>query len=335
MQEKLLAFCGFDPSTSALTKIYSQENISSTELGQWLDGEDFEALPSHLTCLASAAGSAVQFASVPEELIPRLRGIVKYIHTLNSGMFSGACLLGAACNRANIPVLLLEDTALYMRYANAPQRHLWQVCLGVHTAQYETVLTLAQESGYTVERYPYAAVARQGITRQIVIRPVAEDSYLWSGATELAKGNAAFLCPEAAAMLIESCQHAFRALTKANPQIFLARWCMDMKILLSHLSDSDWLRAKEIAGNEHALHHLRFLFEVYTAATAISPEAFQLFGAQKDVKKVLGLLRAHAACPETGHKLRRAYLLYRLRRPDSVTAAATLLLKQFFRKLRG
>lgn len=335
MQEKLAAFCGLDGITKELIRIHCQPAIPSQKLGAWLASTEFEALPSHLTCMAAAAGSTVRFADVPEALIPRLRGIVKYVHTLNSGMFSGACLLGAACNQAQIPVLLLEDTALYMRYADAPQRHLWQVCIGVQAAQYEEVLDLAQKSRFTVERHPYAAVARQGITQQIVIRPLDEKSYLWDGAVELKKGNTAFLCPQPATMLIEACQRMFRALTKPNPQISLVHWCMDMKILLNHLSDADWLCGKEIAKNEHAQCHIRFLLAAYTAITGTELKKAELFGTQTDVKRTLRLLQAYTVCPETKQKLRRVYLLYRLRRPDSIAAASALLAGRILRKLKG
>ena len=180
-------------------------------------------------------------------LIPRLRGIVKYVHTLNSGMVSGVCLLGSACNQAQIPILLLEETALYMQYADAPQRHLWQMYIGVPAKQHEKVLNLARENGFTVECYSNTAVARQGVTRQIVIRSVEDNSYLWDGAEKLKKGNAVFLCPTAATMLLEEHQRTFRALTKPNPRVSLVRWSMDMKILLERLSDEDWIQAKKIA----------------------------------------------------------------------------------------
>lgn len=335
MQNKLFTFCGLDEQITALARIYGQPNICSRALGEWLASAEFDALPSYLTCMAAAAGSSVRFEDIPNALVPRLRGIVKYVHTLNSGMFSGLYLLGTVCNQAKIPLLLLEDTALYMCYASAPQRHLWQVCVGVHTTQYEDVLQLAEQCGFAVERHPYAAVARQGITTQIVIRPTENDSYLWTDTIELKRGNAVFVCPRTATMLIEACQRTFRALTKPDPAVSVMRWCMDMKILLEHLSDTDWARANEIAQSEHAQCHIRFLLAVYTAITGTELEGAALFGTHRDVKRTFRLLQAYAACPKEKQKLRRLFLLYRLRRPDSIIAATALLTQRIWRKLKG
>lgn len=335
MEDKIFEFCGLDTATKELASVYCQKIISSQELGDWFAFAQFEALPPDLTCMAAAAGTAVAFADVPEALVPRLRGIIKYVHTLNSGMFSGVCALGAACNQEQIKVLLLEDTALYMRYPDMPQRHLWQMCIGVRAEQYEKVLELARENGFAVEVHPNAAVARQGVVRQIVIRPVEDSSYLWSGAEELKKGNAVFLCPEVAAMLIEAGQRTFRALTKPKPRVSLVRWCMDLKILLEYLSDADWVRGKAIAQSEHACCHMRLLFAVYEAITGIRVKAAEQFGTQQDARRTLRLLQAYAACPETGQKLRRVYLLYRLRRPDCVAATVWMLVRLALRKIKG
>ncbi len=332
MQKKLLEFCDIDETTKKLIQLYCQTEIQSSGLAKWFDSVQFDALPSHLTCMAASACSAIRFADVPQALVPRLRGIVKYVHTLNSGMFSAVCLLATVCNREQIPLLLLEDTALYMCYADAPQRHLWQVCVGVRATHYEEVLQLAQKSGFSIERHPYAAVARQGITQQIVIRPTEDNSYLWNGATELKKGNAVCLCPQPASMLVEACQRMFRAFTKPAPQISLARWCMDMKVILSRLSDADWVCAEQIAQAEKAKYHVRFVLAVYEAIIEMKLKETLRFGSNTAVKRTCKLLQAYTVCSKSGQKLRHTYLLYRLRRPDSIIATMQLLIKCVLRK---
>ena len=332
MQKKLLEFCDIDETTKKLIQLYCQTEIQSSGLAKWFDSVQFDALPSHLTCMAASACSAIRFADVPQTLVPRLRGIVKYVHTLNSGMFSAVCLLATVCNRAQIPLLLLEDTALYMCYGDAPQRHLWQVCVGVHATHYEEVLQLAQNSGFSVERHPYAAVARQGITQQIVIRPTEADSYLWNGTTELKKGNAVCMCPQPASMLVETCQRMFRAFTKTAPQASLVRWCMDMKVILSHFTDADWACAEQIAQAEKAKYHVRFLLAVYEAIAGVKLKETLLFGSDTAAIRTVKLLQAYIVCSNAKQKLRHTYLLYRLRRPDSIIATMQLLIKCVLRK---
>ena len=331
LHQQLVELCGFDNATHQLTGLYCSG--PAQELKNWFDSVDFEKLPPEVTCMAAVAGSSAQFEGVPQPLIPRLRGIIKYVHTLNSGMMAGVCALAAALNRADLPVLLLEDTALYMHHAELPQRHLWQMCIGVRTRDYAQTLNIARECGFTVETFPNAASLRQGVTRQITVIPVDDASYLWHGAQELKKGNAVFLCPESAAILIEISQRAFRSLTKQTARVAMVRWCMDVKLLSELMTDADWLRAVQIAKGEHACSHMNLLFAAYRAITGADLPQTALFGNGRDVRRTLRLLHALRRCPETGHRIRRRYLLCRLRRPDSMVHSCAIFLKGVLRKL--
>ena len=334
-QQSLWELCGFDCDTGALTGICCREPVSGEALGQWLAAADFEALKPEITCMAAVAGASVRFSGIPELLQPRLRGIIKYVHTLNSGMMAGLCALGTALNRAGIRTLLLDETALYMRCPNGPQRHLWQMSLGVSPVDYREALEAAGKAGFQVEVLAQAAVARQGVTRQIVITPLGEQDFLWQGAQTLKKGTAEFLCPDSAALLIALGRKAFRALTKPNPRAMTVRWCMDMKLLLGQLSRSELLRGAQLAEKEHVRSHMCLLFAVYSAITGSCPEGAELFGNREAAHSLQKLLTACRALPEKGHRLRRIYLSCRLRRPDSRLHTWRLFLAELLLRLRG
>lgn len=117
-QTQLIRLCGLDDTACSLAAIYCRGN----GLSPWFAEVDFEALRPEVSCMAAAAGSATGFSDVPETLIPRLKGIVKYVHTLNTGMAAGVCTLAAALNQAGITPLLLDDTALYLNWPTATQR---------------------------------------------------------------------------------------------------------------------------------------------------------------------------------------------------------------------
>lgn len=331
LRQQLVALCGFDDATRQLTALYCSG--TSQELPNWFDSVEFEALPPELTCMAAVAGSSAQFSGVPQALVPRLRGIIKYVHTLNSGMMAGVCALAAALNGEDISVLLLEDTALYMRHTALPQRHLWQMCIGVRKSDYERTLDIARTCGFTVEIFENAAALRQGVTRQITVIPLDETSFLWQGAQELKKGNAVFLCPAPAAILIAISQRAFRSLTKKTSRVAMVRWCMDVKLLSELMTQADWQCASQIAACEHAENHMCLLFAAYHAITGIDPSAQAPFGSERDVRRTLRLLQSLRRCPEPGHRLRRRFLLCRLRRPDSLAHSCALFLKGAARKL--
>lgn len=333
IRQKLTAFCGLDENAQALLGLYCRGAVSGTQLADWLAGVDFEALPPDISCLAAAAGADGNDTGVAPALIPRLKGIRKYVHTLNAGQLAGVCALAADLTRAGIPVLLLEDTALYMAQPDAARRHLWQTIIGVPAADYAQSLDIARQAGFELTVFQGAANARQGVLRQITIVPRAPSDYLWQGAEALKKGGADFLCPDSAALVIGLGRRTFRALTKADPRAAIVRWCMDMKLLLPLLSEADWQRIRRIAAEENARLHMGLLFTLYEAVTGRPPAPEGDFGSRKELDRLLSLLQAYRRCDEKGASVRRRFLLYRLRRPDSLRAAAALMLRQGLGKL--
>lgn len=325
--------CGLGQETQMLCGIYCHDPVSEMDLAEWFASVDFEALPPEVTCMASAAGSLCQFSGVPEEQIPRLRGIIKYVHTLNSGMMAGVCMIGAALNKAGIDVLLLDDTTLYMTCTNTPQRHLWQTRIGIRRSDFDRAVDIVRECGFEVEKYLYAAAARQGITRQVSIISCEDSSYLWNGAGKVQRGAVTFLCPHIAATFITVNQSAFRALTKPNPRVSMVRWVMDMKLLLAQFTEADWHRAAEIAHKEHACSHMCLLLAAYAAVTGITPAQAELFGTERDAFRVLRLLQKFRGCTEKRQKLRRLFLLYRLRRPDCILCSVKLFLQHILNRI--
>ena len=330
--QNLFALCGIDETVQSLTGIYSSESAAEQELEHWFSSVDFESLPPEVSCMAAVAAAGNGFSGTPADLIPRLRGIIKYVHTLNAGMISGVCMLGEALNKAQIPLILLGDTALYLTSPKAPERHLWQMRIGVPEADYSHTLKIAREAGFRVEEYRYTALVSQNATRQITIIPLPGSAGLWQGASECKKGNAVFLCPERGEVLISVCQDTFRALTRNTPRSAMIRWVMDFTSLSRQLTEQDWHLAAKAAKQEQACAHVYLLCMLYAGMTGQYPAQTSLFGDGRDADTLLKALECYLSHPKKGGKLRRSYLLCRMRRPDSAFAAALLFLRQILRK---
>ena len=323
--------CGIDHSAGALAHTYCAEKIDPQALSAWFEHVDFEALRPEVSCMAAAAAASIGFESVPEALIPRLRGIIKYVHTLNAGMSAGVCALATALNKEGITPVLLDDTALHLGYPSAAQRHMWQMNMGIKPEEFSKLLSIARDAGFQVETLPGAAVVRQGVTQQIFVIKVKENDYLRQNARRFKKSTGEFLCPQPAAILIGLLQRAFRSLLRQNCRADLLRWSMDMKHLLNQLSDTDWQQAMQIAGKEHAQAHIQLMLDIYCHITGTLQPA--TFASKQNVQQLKRIVSAFRACPEKGKPLQQAWLLYRLRRPDSLPASALLFAKSLVRKL--
>lgn len=318
---QLIRLCGLDDTACSLAAIYCQNG----ELSQWFAGVDFEALRPEVSCMAAAAASTIDFSGVPEALIPRLRGIIKYVHTLNTGMTAGICTLATALNQAGITPLLLDDTALYLNWPTATQRHLWQMNIAVTPGEFSKVADIAQNAGFQVESVPGGMIIRRGVTQQIFAIALKDKAYQRRNATLLKKGTAQFLCPQPAAVLVGLIQRAFRALLRPNCRADILRWCMDMKHLLSQLSETDWQMAGQIAEAEHAQGHVHLLLAAYSQITGTTTPGF---GAAASAQTLLRLIPAFREKAKG-----KLWLFCRLRRPDSVPAATVVFIKEVLKKL--
>lgn len=328
--QMLFDLCRFDGATVSLAALYcGQPDI--TKLKAWLESSDFNALPSELTCMAANAAAA-DLDGAPPALAPRLRGLLKYIHALNAGMTAGLLSLAAALSKEGIRLLLLEDTALALCAPEGGRRQLWQLRIGVSKADYARAVDIAHANGWVGDASPWAATMKLDVSRQLTLFPFAESSYVWQNAAQMKLGNTELLCPEPAALLMGMCQLGFRALTKQNPRKAMVQWLMDMKLLLGLFDEGHLDRAVALAKQEKACCHVGLLLHLYAALSGCELPA-ERFCSQKEAAATARLLEAFRACPETGKKLKRLSLLYRLRRPDSRMAAYGLLAKEVAKKL--
>ena len=334
LNQDIMTICGLDDHARSLSKIYCKESVSHQELNSWFSSVDFEALSPQVTCMASCAGVLTSFEGIAYDLVPRLKGIVRYVHTLNSGMYSGIWALCAKMNEAALPLHVSDDTALCMYYSKEPQRHLWQTFASVRNQDLRQVLKIARDAGFDVEEYPYAAILRKGMTQQMLITAVPDTHYLWQNATEIRKGNATLLCASPQATFLEVSKRAFRALTKPYPRAALICWFMDMRVLASNFKKKDWQQLAELAARENVSSHMRLLLSLYTAHTGADVEYIGLFSNEKEAERLVRLLMKYRALSNKSYKIQRFVLSCRLRRPDSLYHTGRLCLKEGFAVLR-
>lgn len=335
MEERLYTVLGMDKTVQKLIRLYGTAPVQARELADWFASVFFEELRPEISCLAARLAAVNEFAGVPDGVKPRLQGILRYIRTLNAGVTAGLHILAAELHARGIAALLPEETGLYLAWPDAPQRQMWQVRIGVPESRYAQALDVARSLGYTVETGKTMAVVQKGNIQRFLILPVSPASYLWDGAVTVAKSDC--LVPQNGTVLISLSEGAFRAMTKPQPSAVLVRWAMDMKVLLCHMEQDDWLCAARIAKKEHVGSHLRLLLSVYSALSGVSigEKYRQLFATKTQEKKLLCLLTAFRALPITQRRLRRSFLLCRLRRPDSRWAATRLFIKQACKKVTG
>lgn len=325
LQDKMLTLLEIEPEVQKLLSIYCAETINEHDINAWFSSITFDDLRPEVSCLATATTAKNGFSEVPQALLPRLRGLQKYIHTLNAGVISGLLSLSKALECQNISMLLTQETGLYAEDPYVPQRQLWHTRIGLLPEDMEKATTIAERLGYSVERTPLAAVLKKGVMHNYVFIAMPKEHWIWDGAVST-RGQT-LLRPRYGAMLISQCQSGFRMLLSQSPKLGIVGWMMDMHLLMQKMDTHEWACAAKIATIDHATTQIALMLSIYDQlagrnSSTCPCEQFKAYNTAQLQK----ILLAFKKLPSSGHRLRRLYLRCRLARPDSISATIKLMI---------
>lgn len=333
-QQQMSRLCGMEDALCRLIRLYCAQHSSEKEIADWFSEIEFEALRPEVSCMAAAMASANDYIGAPGNLIPRLRGIMKYVHTLNSGMTAGMCALGKYCSDAGIPVELFGSSAVHLGYPNPPQRHLWRMEIRVSETDFPQVTALAEHAGFTVEQTPYSATARHGNTQCVLIRKGTEPAQAMS---TLAVGGVSFLMPYGTHLLIDLAEAVFQILSGAAPGAKLLPWFMDLHCVITSITD--WEAAAVAAAERGVAPQVRLVLELYNSLVPniLSGRIPELFGTEEAALHLAQLLLEYRDLKPGSAKLKRLWILAQFKSGGSSFTALgpflTTLLQTFARKL--
>lgn len=327
-RQQVIALSGMDGSLCSLIGLYCAEHPSEKAVENWFSGIEFEALRPEASCMAAAMAAANDYRGAPEMLLPRLRGIIRYVHTLNSGMAAGLCALGKRFNEANIPAVLLGSTAVHFSYPEPPRRHIWQTQISVPEGDFSQAVELAERTGFLIELTPFGADARRGNTQRVFIR---RDAKPGQQAAALTVGGTSFLLPGSAELLVSLSETVFRILSGEAPGAKLIPWIMDLHCMIA--AGPDWNEAAAAAVKEGTSVQVRLVLELYNslARNILPREILDLFGTEAAAVRLEQLLPQYRAIKPGSDKLRRLWLSARIRNADSPSAALGAFLKALCR----
>ena len=285
-QQQIMRLCDMEQSLCRLLGLYCMQHPSEKEIADWFAGIEFEVLRPEASYMAAAMAAANDYKGVPLEPIPRLRGILRYVHTLNSGMTAGLCVLGKQLNEAGIPAVLLESTAVHLGYPKPPRRHMWQTEIGVSEADFLRAAALAEHAGFVVEQTPYSATARCGNTQCVLIHKGMEYT---REATDLTVNGVSFLLPDSAELLVGLTETMFQVLS-AGSGAKLLPWIMDLHCVIA--STTDWEAAAAAATERGTAGQVRLVLELYNslASNILDGGILNLFGTEDTVLRLAQLL---------------------------------------------
>lgn len=323
-QQQSILLSGADEAACTLIGQYCAEHPDEKQIADWFSGIEFEALRPEVSCMAAAMVSENDYMGTPGELVPRLRGITRYVRTLNAGMTAGLCALGKQFNEAGIPAVLVGSTAVHLGYPNPPQRHMWQMEIGVLEADFPRAAALAEHAGFTVEQTPYSATARRGNTQCILVR---KGMGYTQETTELTVNGVSFLMPSGAELIVSLAEAVFQVLSGTAPGAKLIPWIMDLHGLTAAVSDWDAVAAA--ADKRGTAAQVRLVLELYhaLAAGSLTEEILSCFGTGDQTVRLTQLLLKYRKLNSGSSKLKRLWFSAQLKSEGSSFAALILFFK--------
>lgn len=189
------------PVEEDLIRMYCRGSAAPEELARWFSRVDFRAFCSETSCLAATISAANHYEGIPEDRIPALKGILKYIHTLNSGTVSSLLHLGRLLQAEAIPMILWKDTALHLGFPHFSPQHLWTAEAAIPEESYPRVLEIAEQAGFSLETVPGSALLRRGSAQQLVLYAHSEAFSIPSHPVSVQ--GVTFLLPETEALILQ------------------------------------------------------------------------------------------------------------------------------------
>jgi len=282
--------------------------------------------------MAAALGTGNDYAGIPQRLVPRLRGILRHIHTLNTGMAAGLCALGKRFAEAGISACLVGSTAVLLGCQNPPRRHLWQTEIAVAEEDFPRAAALAEAAGFTVRQTPCGAVTRQGNTQCVFIRSGMDRNRQM---TRQQVGSTAFLMPRVEDLLVELAEGLFVRLSAGDTAVKLLPQLMDLHCLAA--AHPDWAAAAAAAKNRGTAIRIRLVLEVYQALASGTPgeETLALFASGSQTAELAALLKKYRGCSGGRRKLKRLWLRTRIQCHGTPGSPAAPFLKALRRAVLG
>lgn len=322
-QTQFAELCGVDRPLRMLIDLYRAEHPSEKDIAKYFRTIEFEALRPEVSCMAAMMCSACDYAGVPQELIPRLRGIVKYVHTLNSGMTAGLCMLGKLWAQEGISVMLLRGTAVQLGYPGYSRRYMWQTTVSIPEKDYVRGVQIAANAGFKIEHGPTYSIARSGNTQCVSIFKGMESCRDTSTVTV---GGTAFLMPGPPELTVSLASEIFNTLTGSDTGARLIPWFMDLHGVI--MASCNWNAVAAAAKQRRISARIRLALEVYNwlVPGALSAAELNLFGAEEHGSRLAQTIQKYRKLPP-GKSLSRRWLSAKIKAPDALAPAWVILCK--------
>lgn len=265
---------------------------------------DFDRLGSQRVCALAELSRRMEYRGVPRELLPRVRGVIRYHTALNTRQFQEFYRLLKLLNEQGIDVMLMKGGAMKTHYMPRVIRAMGDIDFWVRYEDFDKACALVQaDGGYEVLPYSHhVGLKRNGCVLEMHVSFLKEnqgqdnEAVFWQEARQIALQGQPVCVPTPEAMLLSILTNIFGDCVRGNVYgSAWVRWAVDCRWLIEN-EEIDWDKLTAFCGTYHTTLAVKTMLQILNEIlSGTVPEAV-LSGLQiseEESRKILWMFRMY------------------------------------------
>jgi len=245
-----------DKKDRALIRLCYKDNVDPHEIAAYFDGLIFEACQYDLCCLIALMCSKHNYAGTPEPLIPKIKGLVRYLASMNACRIVELFNFIKEVNQADIPIMLTKGAALRVWYYPKTIRYMADTDVYVAGKDFGRTVQLAKDYGcegildfhsIDLKKGPLAVDVHRVFVKELLNG--ANPDGIWDRAIKASKNGVSFYIPSREDIVLQILVTAFYNVleTSWDKDKKHVKWIIDILPFLLDEEKIDWEKLVMIA----------------------------------------------------------------------------------------
>jgi hypothetical protein len=300
-----------DKKDRELIGLCYRDTVTADEVANYFDGIVFEESQYDLCCLIAQMCARHKYAGVPKHLVPKIRGLTRYLTTINALRVVELFKFLKRLNQADIPVMLTKGVAIRVGYYPQIIRYMADTDIYVEEKNFFGAVGLAKDYGCE-GRLAYHSIDLKKGSLAVDIHRVfvkellngADSAGIWQRATKTDQNGVSFYIPSREDMVVQIVVSGFynvieSAWDQGRKHI---KWIIDLLPFLLDAKQADWERIILISEQLKISEQIK---PMLLALNDILPQSL-------DTGKILGYFRRKEISPKAIALFSKSYAMHRV-----------------------
>ena len=245
-----------DKKDRELISLCCKDVVTSYEVENYFDGIIFEESQYDVCCLIAQMCSKQNYVGTPEQLIPVIKGLSRYLTTMNAFRVVELFKLIKEINKADIPIMLTKGVAIRVGYYPKVNRYMADTDVYVAGKNFDKTVKLAREYGCEGTSSFHSMDLKKGAlavdVHKVFVKELlngANPDGIWHRAVKTDQNGVSFYIPSREDMIVQILVTGFYNVleeSRDNEKTHI-KWIIDILPFLLDEEKVDWKKAAQIA----------------------------------------------------------------------------------------